>query len=307
MDQERRDFLLASGLSIPTIRKYLEKIKWRRQTKIEQRANFDEKYPEDPITAFLLSGQSYFDRQLLVARKLELVNFKPWKQKDEGLGEGWKFFRQRIPGRRYLIGADVAGGIQISSEKTDYCAAVVGDLETGDEWGCYRSHVTPSDFALELSDMGHYFNDAQIAVERNNQGGTTLLVLAGDCQYPNIYRHRDWTRRPGGPNVTGPGITRRVIEMEGFPTTPKTRPLACNFLNAFVNDHPEYIWDEQFINEALTFVRNEKGIPAAQPGAHDDTVSARWIFHYVRRVTLGWFDPLGSVREKYTGADRLAA
>jgi hypothetical protein len=289
------------GLTEEIIRRYLPRIKWRRQTKLEQRANFDEKYPEDPITAFLQSGSAYFDNQIVIARRLELLHFKPWKWKDEGNGEGWQIFKQRVPGRRYLIGADVASGIQITSENTDYCAAVVVDLETGEEFAAYRSHVVPSDFAFELSDLGHYFNEAVIAVERNNQGGTTILTLAGECGYGNLYRHRDYLKRPGAANTN----QQKVVELEGFPTTPKTRPIACNFLGRFVLDHPELIFDRQFLSEALTFVRDERGIPAAAVGAHDDTVSARWICHYCRRVLLGYFDPLGTKKERYIPSDQL--
>lgn len=298
---------LPYGLTEEIIQRYLPAIAWRRAMKIEQRANFDEKYPEDVITAFLLSGSSYFDREILVARKRELFGFKPWKWKEEGKGEGWKIFRQRIPGRRYLIGADVAGGILISSDDTDYCTGVVGDLETGEEFAAYRSHVTPSDFAYELADLGDYFNRAMIAVERNNQGGTTILTLAGECGYGNLYKHRDWMRRPGGPSSMASGRQRQVIELEGFPTTPRTRPVALNFLNDFVSNYPHLIFDEQFINEAMVFVRDERGIPAASPGAHDDTVSARWIFHFVRRVLLGWFDPLQTRKERYIPADQLVS
>ena len=82
-------------LSPAVIQKYLAKIKWRRAARLEQRGNFDEKYPEDYITAFLLSGQGYFDRDILIARKRELFGFKPWKTFSNGQAQ---IFRQRIPG-----------------------------------------------------------------------------------------------------------------------------------------------------------------------------------------------------------------
>jgi hypothetical protein len=261
--------------------------------KIEQRGNFDEKYPEDPITAFLLSGKQYFDKEILVARKRELFGFKPWKTFSNGAAQ---IFKQRIPGRYYVIGGDPATGRTISSEDTDYCAAVVLDLETGEEVGAYRARVTPVDFGLDLSDLGEYFNHATIAIERTGDGGTTILTLAGECKYGNIYKHKEWFRRD-----------RKTIVayFEGFPTTGKTRPVALNFLNQFILEYPELIWDEQFINEALVFVRDERGIPAAAPGAHDDRVSCRWIAHMVRRVLLGWYDPAGSKSERYKNSEQL--
>ena len=89
----------------------MEKMAWRRNAKLEQRGNFDEKYPEDPITAFLVAGKQYFDRDVLIARKHELVDFKPFQEWNNGEAI---LFNQRGPGRRYIIGADIATG-RISS------------------------------------------------------------------------------------------------------------------------------------------------------------------------------------------------
>jgi hypothetical protein len=278
---------------LPISREDLERIAWRRKTKKELRGDFDEKFPEDAITAFLLAGNQYFDSQILRLRKLELATFEPFKRLLNGDGA---IFHQRVPGRRYLIGADVATGRVVSSEDTDNCALVVLDLETGEEMAAAAAHVTPQDFAYDIADLGRYYNNAVVAVERTGDGGTTILTLKGECRYGAIYCHKDWWKRE-----------RKIVEVEGFPTTIKTRPIALNFVNRFIMDHPELIWDEKFIDEALVFVRDEKGKPAAADGAHDDRVSARWVAHYVRLVLLGYYNPLGAKSEGYTSADRMHA
>lgn len=280
-------------LSRDVIRQFLDKIAWRRKMKIEQRANFDEKYPEDPITAFLVTGNAYFDKDITIARKRELIGYKPWKVYDSG---ACKLFRKMVPGRRYLVAADVATGRQIRENVTDFCAAVVGDLETGEEFASYRARVTPQDLAFDLDELGRYYNNAMIAVERTGDGGTTMLVLRGECQYANIYQHVEWFRRDK---------KRQLMKFEGFPTTGKTRPIALNFVSQFLLEHPELIWDSTFLDECLTFVRDERGIPAAAPGSHDDTVSARWIFHFVRRVQLGWLVPWEMKSQRYLAPDQI--
>lgn len=279
-----------SDLPSAIVRQYLPFIKWRRQMQKQQRKNFAEKYPEDPLTAFLVSGKQYFDRDILIARKQELIGFKPWRTMREGEGQ---IFHRRAANRRYVIGADVATGREISSEDTDYCAAVVIDLEDGQEMGSIRAKMTPQEFALDLNEMGRYFNTALIGVERTGDGGTTVLTLAGEMQYPSIYKHREWHKRE----------RKKVIEFEGFPTTPKTRPIALSFLRQQIDDAPDTIFDVGFINEALVFVRDERGIPAAQVGSHDDRVSARWVAHAVRRTVLGYWDPLSALRRTYGEAD----
>lgn len=268
------------------LHKYLAKIAWRRAAQLEQRQNFAEKYPEDPIAAFLSVGKHYFDREILIARKRELINFKPARSFADG---GFTIFQQRIPGRRYVCGADPATGREVNSEDTDYCAAVWLDLETGEEVAAYRNRTTPQQFAFDLEQASRAFNNAVVAVERTGDGGTVILTLTGECQYANVYKHKEWFKRE-----------RKVIEVEGFPTTIKTRPLALSWVDQFIRDYPELIWDIQFINEAMTFVRNPKGKPEAAQGYHDDTVSARWIAHAARRALMGWWIPSESSKERYT-------
>jgi hypothetical protein len=271
----------------------MEKIAWRRQAKLQQRGNFDEKFPEDAITAFLVSGNQYFDREILIARKHELTGYTPYQKFANGDAS---IFKPRVAGRRYIIGADPATGRQISTEDTDYCAAVVLDLETGEEMAAYHARVYPQDFAFDLADIGRYYNNAIIAVERTGDGGTVIVTLAGDCQYNAVYKHKEMLKRDRQ--------NTKLIELEGFPTTPKTRPIALNFLNQAVSEHPEHIWDAEFINEALVFVRDEKGIPAATTGAHDDRVLCRAIAHAARKALLGYWDPASAKREQYIAADR---
>jgi hypothetical protein len=271
----------------------MQKLAWRRVGKLQQRGNFDEKYPEDPITAFLVSGNQYFDHDVLIARKRELVGFKPILAMHNGQV---RFFNKRIPGRRYVIGADVCQGLQISTEDTDYAAAVVIDLETGEECAALRARLTPANLAYDLAELGRHYNNAIIAVERNADGGACILTLQGECKYSAIYRHKEWWRRER---------KTKYLDFEGFPTTPKTRPVALDFLNRFVLEHPDLIWDDMFINEALVFVRDEKGIPKAQEGAHDDTVACRWVAHFVRQVLLGYWNPEQARSAKYVPADQL--
>lgn len=280
------------GLTREIVREYLGRIAWRRAKRLEQRGNFDEKFPEDALTAFLVMGNQYFDGEILRARKLELTGYQPINTFSNGQA---KIFNARVANRRYVIGADPKKGIEVSTESTDFAAAVVLDVEQGEEMAAYRARVTATDLAYDLADLGRYYNNALIAVERVD-GGATILTLNGECKYPSIYRHREWWRRER---------QLKMKDYEAFPTTPKTRPVALDFLNRFIMEHPELIWDEQFINEALTFVRNEKGVPSAAPGAYDDTVSCRWIAHYVRQVLLGYWAPEQKRSEGYVSADRL--
>lgn len=277
---------------------YMGKILWRRNQIIVQKRNFAEKYPETAEMAFLVSGKQYFDRDILIARLMDLAQYKPLMTMSNGAA---KIFKKRVVGRRYLIGADPATGRQITKEDTDFSAAVVLDMDTGEECAAIRERVPTDQFALDLADLGFYYNNAVIAVERTGDGQAVMQALVSECKYPAIYKFREWVRRDK--KVTA----NTIIELEGFPTTVKTRPVALNFLNRAVSRHPELIWDRQFISEALVFVRDETGKPAAGVGAHDDTVSCRWIGHSARLHLLGFWTPESYASEAYIAANEVAA
>jgi len=278
------------GITPEIVRLYLGRIAWRRQAKLDfPGVEFDEKFPESWITAFVVSGKSYFDRDILTARRRELMGFQPYKTFQGGQA---KFLKKRLPGRRYVIGADTAQGESISEQETDNCAAQVLDLETGEQVGSYCACVRPEDFAWDLSDIGKYYNDAPIMVERNGQGGTTILTLAGECRYAGVMKSKEWLKRE-----------RKLVEFDGFQTNVRTRPVALNFVNRWVKDSPELINDLSFIDEALVFVRNEKGIPKATPGAHDDRVMAMAMAQAARAMLMAYWPSQG--REGYIDATRL--
>lgn len=287
LTKEEQNLVMAHNLD-------MEQIAWRRKKKEELRHEFDEKYPEDDITCFALQGNQYFDKEILRHRYMELKTFTPIKVAISGKTV---IFQNPRKHHNYIIGADVASGLQATegdASTLDFSAAVVIDEATGEEVAAYRSQLIPEEFGWDLADLGKLYNNALIAVERNEDGGAVILTLEVACQYMNLYKHRDWwkkdwnRRQTGKSQLPGGGQFREIL---GFKTDKKSRPLALNRLRFFISENPERIWDRTFIEEALTFVRDEKGKPAAAPGAHDDTVMCRAIAHYVRNVRLGYLDP----------------
>jgi hypothetical protein len=272
----------------------LHQIRWRRLKIMSLRHNFAEKYPEDDLSCFLLQGASFFDKEVLKERMLEVQLEKPVVKKKK-----ITIYKQRNRAKRYVIAADVATGknaivvkganIGDKPDDLDWSAAVVIDIETGEEVAWYHAHISEEEYAWDLAELARLYNDALVAVERTGAGGTVVVTLEGMCMYPNIYKHKEWWKRD----------KTKVIEFPGFPTTGRTRPVALNRIRNVVSTSPELIHDIGFIEEAMVFVRNEKGIPAASPGSHDDRVMCRAIGHYVRAVLLGYLDPLSAPSESY--------
>ena len=280
---------------IDTYKLDLEQIAFRRAKKKSLRHNFDEKYPEDAITCFLIQGTGFFDREVLRARYLELQSYKPLQSRGNGV---LKIFFKRIPGRQYCIGADPASGLQITSESSDYSSAVVLDVDTGEQMAAYRSKLPPEDFALDLVDLGALYNNATIAVERGTaadaggDGGTVIMTIKNQ-KYMNLYKHKEhWKDKRK--KQTG-----QFMIQDGLPMTGRTRPIALNKFKFIVDNYPELIHDKRTIEQCLVFTRNEKGRPEASPGNHDDDVMCNAIGQLCRHAILGNYDPLISQAEKY--------
>ena len=122
--------------------------------------------------------------------------------------------------------------------------------------------------------MGTCYNTALLAVETNfSSYPIRELERLG---YPRQYVRQ-----------TEDSFTHRPTRSYGFKTTSVTRPLLIAGLVEVVRDHPEWLNDRDTLEEMLTFVRNQRGRPEAQQGAHDDCVMALGIAYYVRAQAQG--------------------
>jgi hypothetical protein len=275
----------------------MKQLTWRRTKQKALRFKFGEKYPENDIECFLVSGSLFFDADALRWLKFETQRKKPIDSYHSGQ---LKIFKRRIKGRRYIIGADVAEGKLISTDNADASAAVVLDVDTGEQCAVYRSHLPPEDFAQDLVDMAIMYNNAQLAIERNGPGGSVILAVQKQLLYGNIYYHKEWYRE-----------RKMVIPMAGYPTNLRTRPIALNRVAAAIRTAPEFIHSEDFVNEALTFVwrasnkqkMGGKRVPQGAEGCHDDIVMAMAAGEYCRAVMLGGLDPVEIPSERYGQVD----
>lgn len=295
-EEMKADLSAEEQLLMKKMKLDIQQIAFRRKKQVSLRHSFPEKYPEDSISAFLVKGTAFFDTQIVRMRVLELRDFKPLITRDNG---AFQVFNRPMPHKRYIVCGDPASGKQVGETDTDYSAAYVLDVETGEQCASYHLRLSTVDFALDLEKIGKWYNNAVIAVERGGgpeaaEGGTVILTLVNNS-YPNIYKHKEWFRRYRK--------QKEEILLEGFPTNAKTRPIALNRCKQFVDESPALIYDTTFLKECLTFVRNEKGRPAAMVGKHDDCVLAMSIGLTVRLIMLGYIDPLTMNKEDYGDFD----
>ena len=163
----------------------------------------------------------------------------------------------------YVIGGDTAG------EGSDYFIGQVLDNTNGKQVATLRKQFDEDEYTRQMYCLGIYYNTALQGVEANFS--TYPIKELERIMYPKQFV------REKEDNYTG-----KPVKAYGFKTTGITRPLILAQLQAIVNDHVELINDKDTLEEMLTFVRNEKGRPEAQLGAHDDLVMALAIAYYIR-------------------------
>jgi len=167
--------------------------------------------------------------------------------------------------RRYVIGADVAEGV----EGGDYSAAYVLDCADASIVAAWHGHMEPALFAEELTKLGNLYNRAMTCVE-NNPGGHGNLVLhklSRDLGYPHIYTHQPV-------DIRNPQQNRL-----GMRTDQRTRPMMIDLIGEYLEslgpkgEHGS-INDRDLLAELQTFGIMENGRSEAQAGCFDDRVIA---------------------------------
>ncbi len=252
-----------------------EQIKWRRIMIQEKKDLFQQEFPESIQTAFLTSGRPRFNQEMLFSR-LNSQCMKPiFEDYPIYSSSGREFnqlriYKKVIPGRKYIIGADVAEGILISENTgaTDNSTAIVRDVISNEQVATIQSKFSPFEYAIALSELAKYYNNALVAVERNSMGAAVLGHLiygAGNAlqPYPFIYEAED-----GKP---------------GWLTSVRTRPIMLDYLSDEIRiEDSLIIYDEAVVNEMIHFVINAKGKAEGSPGSWDDAVIASAIASYIR-------------------------
>ena len=183
-----------------------------------------------------------------------------WVDDPDGYIKIYKDVDKHTP---YVIGGDTSG------EGSDYFIGQILDNITGEQIAVLRHQMDEDLYTKQMYCLGKYFNYALVGIEANFSSFPIkeLERLGYDNQY---VRTREDT------------FTHSIVKSFGFKTTSTTRPVILAKLVQIVREEVEKINDKETLEEMLTFVRNEKGRPEAQEGAHDDLVMALAIAHHIR-------------------------
>nr|MBA3916018.1 terminase [Terriglobales bacterium] len=234
----------------------LEQIEWRREKWAELRGYAAQEFAEDDVGCFRASGECVFDMNAI--NRAMLSSGEPLECKDNLRLMIWLPAK---PEKQYIVGVDPAGG----GSEGDYSCAQVIDRQSAMQCAELHGHFPPRDLALRVLELAALYNNALIAVERNNHGHAVLAVLRSEG-YGHIFRQG---------------------EQDGWLTSVVSRPAMIENLAAMIMLDPMLVHSPRLLKECRTFVRLPDGSTAAGPGTHDDCVMAMGIAQQVRREAVG--------------------
>lgn len=243
----------------------------------------------------VLTGRMVFDRDNLAKAQKETFKHKhrteispagSWNKTDSGSLRVWD---DPVPGKRYVIGADVAEGLAHG----DYSCADVLDAVTGYQVAQWHGHIAPDLFGDILFHIGRRYNNALLGVERNNHGLTTITRIK-DREYVNLYAQEDIERTFDGHQTS----------KAGWLTTQKSKFKIIDQLAGELRDGDHGIACEETVKEMLTYIINDNGSYGAAQGLYDDRVMSRAIAGEMLRVA--YIDQSkASPRPEYKPADAV--
>jgi len=228
-----------------------DQIRWRRWKIAEKGGLFFQEFPEDELSCFITVGDPVFDVGMLTNLSQSCYDGEVHKY-------GWKYWKTPEEKMHYTIGADTSAGAPGGS----YSAACV----LNSRWevcATFQARMEPHLFAEVLKQMGKWYNNAQVAVERNFTG---YAVLGHMMDYPNIYYQRDF-------------VSGKVTTNRGWWTNDQTR----QYMMTTTKDHLHmlHIWDLNLIRQLRSF-RYIKYRATAQ--TFDDLAMATMIAIAVQKV-----------------------
>ncbi|HEU4544374.1 MAG TPA: hypothetical protein VFR23_24800 [Jiangellaceae bacterium] len=232
-----------------------EQLKWYRRKVAEKGKSLTaQEYPSDPDSCFLVSGRSFFDQE--VTTRLLALAQEPIERRERSR---IRIYRKVEAGKLYILTLDPSEG-----GGGDPSGGSLRERATGDLAAVIDGQYQPWELARSGAALGREYNDALVAVERNNHGHATLQALEREEKYKKIYEHSDGKH--------------------GWPTNPVTRP---EMLDALEDAHRHGHWrspDRATLEQFRTFVIPPSGKPEAAPGSHDDLVLAEAIGWAVRQL-----------------------
>ncbi len=256
-----------------------------------------QEYPCTPDEAFLASGACIFDKEIIIRRKeylkreyeknppkkgFFLFEWNNPEAKDFIKDNTIRFIEDKNgyitiyedaqKGYPYVIGGDTKG------EGSDFFAATVVNNVTGKRCATLHADMDPDTYAHQMYCLGKYYNYALIGIEIN-------FDLYPVKELERLNYHRQYIRQHYD------SMTNTYQKKNGWKTDGNTRPLIISREITLIRDNIDLFNHIEFLNECLTFIKDEKGRPDAEAGKHDDILFSDMIAEAIREQQTREIEP----------------
>lgn len=250
-----------------------EQLAWRRWS-IANNCGGDEtlfrqEYPISPEEAFITSGDSVFNNELV---------FERLKDAPDPIKKGYFVYKEDFKEIKWID--DPKGPISIYEDPMDDYTVLGGDTagegedfytaqvlnREGKQVAVYHKKEDEDLYAKQMYCLGMYYHSL-IAIEVNFSSYTNMMLQKWG--YPMLYLREQYDQ-----------IKHKYEKKIGFRTSVLTRPIIISNLVEVMREHIDQINDKDTLKEALSFIRKD-GKPQAEEGAHDDLIMALAIAYEI--------------------------
>ncbi|OGR88934.1 MAG: hypothetical protein A2992_06815 [Elusimicrobia bacterium RIFCSPLOWO2_01_FULL_59_12] len=265
---------------------------WRRMKKATMPRLFQQEYPSDDEEAFLATGGRFFDCAKMMAL-LEEARARERTHPPVKQTEDYTQWEEPDPTCNYVAGADTAEG----GGNGDYSVLTILNVTKQTTAFRFRAHVGIDVFYRVCDEWGRKFNNAWLAIEKNNHGHSIIQGLVENSRYPNLFVQQKAIRYREPTQILFDPTDR--MRRTGWTTDAASKPLMLDALKLALEgpsdvdvEHFETeftVPDVLLLEETLKFVQ-VGGSLGAESGSHDDLVMAYAIANQLfskTRVTEG--------------------
>jgi len=267
MDYTPEETVLATehGLSSAQMR-------WRRWKIAELGDMFWQEHPEDLDTCFLVSGEPFYDMNILLELS-KLCYRAPYTGP-----EGSLVWFEPEENATYIIGIDPGQG-KITESVATVWRPFFGDGEFHlRHEATLAGLIEPETMGSKCKALGYYYNTAMLVPEANAHG---LALVREFKDYPSVYYRRDV--------VSGRGSSHM-----GWLTTPSTKPFMMQQMKSRLRRIETH--DAEFVRQLRAFreLGNSKVMSQAADDYHDSgCLAVIALVNYTPKKTRGFVGASG--------------
>jgi len=238
------------------------------------------KVSQEYLCDFISSGDTFLQANDLDELRTMI------QQPLEKVGEKFNIWvwSQPIPGRQYVISADVARG-----DARDFSAFHVIDVEDKEVAVEYMGKIAPEQLADLLGEWGKKYNTALIVPEVNTFGYFVNTKLR-DSGYKRLY----YPKHRGNPFDY---IPTDSTELPGFPTNQKSRVQILTKLEELIRNKQLRVYSQRLYDQLQAFIWNGNK-PMASKDSFDDLIMS---------LAIGCWLIEGETRDNQSGLEMAYA